>query len=305
MPLHPQAKQVLEVMASLGLSLTGDDAAAVRKQMESFPRPEGEPVAKVEDRMVPGPGGDIPVRVYTPANATGAAMVWYHGGGWVIGSVDGSDAGCRAFANASGATVVSVEYRLAPEHKYPAAADDCYAATLWVAENAASLGINPDKLAVGGDSAGGNLAAVVAQLAKAEGAPKIGFQFLVYPVTDHDYSTQSYSDNADGYLLTKESMVWFWNHYLSHEGDGKHPKASPAKAVDLTGLPPALVLTAEFDPLRDEGEAYAARLRSAGVHVEMTRYPGQIHGFYAIAAMDDGKKAIAQGASALKRILDA
>jgi acetyl esterase len=174
-----------------------------------------------------------------------------------------------------------------------------------VAENAASLGINPAKLAVGGDSAGGNLAAVVAQLAKAESAPAIGFQFLVYPVTNHDYGTPSYTENADGYLLTKESMAWFWNHYLSHEGDGKQPKASPMQAADLAGLPPALVLTAEFDPLRDEGEAYAARLRAAGVHVEMARYPGQIHGFYANAAMDDGKKAIAHGAATLKRILDA
>ena len=303
MPLNPQAKVVVDLMASMGITLTGPDAAAVRAQLESFPRPEGEPIAHIEDRTAPGPAGPIPVRVYTPENPSGACLVWFHGGGWVIGSVDGSDFGCRAFANASGATVVSVEYRLAPEHKYPAAADDCFAATSWVADNAASFGIDPAKIAVGGDSAGGNLAAVVAQMAKAAGGPAIGFQLLIYPVTDHDYATPSYTDNASGYLLTKDSMVWFWNHYLNSPEDGKQSKASPARAADLSGLPPALVVTAEYDPLRDEGEAYGARLREAGVHTEMTRYPGQIHGFYGNVAIDDGRKASLQGANALNRAL--
>ncbi|MFN0147571.1 MAG: alpha/beta hydrolase [Dehalococcoidia bacterium] len=302
MPVHPQAQAVLDVMSQMGVSLIGDDPQAVRDQFSTFPRPEGEEVGSVQDRTVAGPGGAIPIRIYTPAAGAGPrpALVWYHGGGWVIGNLDGADYGCRMFANAADAVVVSVDYRLAPEAKFPAAADDCYAATKWVADNAASLGVDARKIAVGGDSAGGNLAAVVAQMAKAAGGPGIGFQLLVYPVTNHDYGTVSYRDNADGYLLTKESMVWFWDHYLRTPADGKDPKASPLQAKDLSGLPPALVYTAEFDPLRDEGEAYAEAMRKAGVRVEQQRYAGQIHGFYANAAIDDGREAVLKGAKAMR-----
>ena len=207
------------------------------------------------------------------------------------------------FANASNAVVVSVDYRLAPEAKFPAAADDCFAATKWVAENAASLGIDAHKIAVGGDSAGGNLATVVSQMAQANGGPSIGYQLLIYPVTNHSFDTVSYRDNAVGYLLTKESMEWFWGHYLANEGDGANPKASPSRASSLAGLPPALVVTAEFDPLRDEGEAYAAAMSKAGVKVEARRYDGQIHGFYANAAIDDGRAAVAHAAECLKAAL--
>ena len=305
MPLNPQAKQVLDVMAQMGVSFVGDDPQRVRDQLSSFPRPEGEAVGSVEDRTIPGPAGQIPVRIYKPAAGGGArpGLVWFHGGGWVIGNLDGSDYGCRMAANAANAVVVSIDYRLAPEAKFPAAADDCYAATKWVSENAAFLGIDANKIAVGGDSAGGNLAAVVSQMAKANGGPRIGFQLLVYPVTHHNYDTRSYKDNADGYLLTKESMVWFWDHYLRTPADGKDPKASPLLAKDLSGLPPALVITAEFDPLRDEGEAYVAALRKAGVKVDHKRYDGQIHGFYANAAIDDGRTVVLQGAAALKAAL--
>jgi acetyl esterase len=303
MPVHPQAQQVLDLMAQLGLKLDGGDPVEVRAMMANFPRVEGEAVGSVEDRTVPGPAGAIPVRIYQPAAPSGGprpVLVWFHGGGWVLGNLDGSDFGARMFANAANTTVVSVDYRLAPEAKFPAAADDCFAVTQWVSQNAAALGADPAKLAVGGDSAGGNLAAVVAQMAKAQGGPKVGFQLLIYPVTNYSYDTASYLDNAAGYLLTKESMVWFWDLYLRTPADGKDPKASPMQAADLSGLPPALVVTAEYDPLRDEGEAYAEKLRKAGVKVEQTRYAGQIHGFYANGAIDDGLAAVRQGAKAMR-----
>ncbi len=306
MPLNPQAKAIVDVMAQMGITLTGDDPVAVRASLADFPRPEGEVVGSVVDRTVPGPAGDIAVRIYTPAPHSGgtrAALVWFHGGGWVIGNLDGADFTCRAMTNRSNCIVVSVDYRLAPEAKFPAAAEDCYAATKWVADNAASIGVDAHRIAVGGDSAGGNLATVVALMARASSEPAIGFQALIYPVTNHNFDTASYRDNADGYLLTKDSMVWFWNHYLKSPADGNDPMASPLKADDLSGLPPAIVITAEFDPLRDEGEAYAARLKQAGVAVQSQRYDGQIHGFYGNAAIDDGMKAIDQVSAAVKAAL--
>jgi acetyl esterase len=305
MPLDPQAKAVIDVMTQMGLSITGDPAA-VRATLASFPAPPGEPVDNVVDVTVPSPAGPIPVRVYTPAGAGAGsrpALVWFHGGGWVIGDLNGADFSCRAMANRAGCVVVSVDYRLAPEAKFPAAVDDCYTATKWVAENGASIGVDGSRIAVGGDSAGGNLATVVAQLAKERKGPAIRFQALVYPVTDHNFETVSYRENADGYLLTKDSMVWFWNHYLNSVDDGKSPMASPMRASDLKGLPPAIVITAEFDPLRDEGEAYAARLREAGVNVQVTRYPGQIHAFYGNVAINDGMKALDQVSAALRAAL--
>ncbi|MGD9935581.1 MAG: alpha/beta hydrolase [Dehalococcoidia bacterium] len=304
MPLNPQAKAVIDIFAQFGITLTGPTAQSVRDQLAGFPRPEGQPIASVSDRMVPGPAGEIPVRIYDPGGpGPKPVLVWYHGGGWVIGNVDGSDATCRAMANAAGVLVVSVEYRLAPEAKFPAAVDDCFAATKWVAENAAAIGADASKLAVGGDSAGGNLAAVVSQLAKAAAGPAIAYQLLVYPVTDHGSGTASYRDNAEGYLLTRASMEWFWNHYLNSEADAADPKASPARAKDLSGLPPALVITAEFDPLRDEGEAYAGALSEAGVSVSAVRFNGQIHGFYGNAAIDDGTVALRLASDQLKRAL--
>ena len=211
------------------------------------------------------------------------------------------DATVRALTNAAGCVAVSVEYRLAPEHKFPAAADDSYAAARWVADNAAALNGDPSRVAVGGDSAGGNLAAVVALMARQRGGPPLVHQLLVYPVTDFNFATPSYRENAQGYLLGRTDMVWFWNHYLRDEADGGNPLASPLRAEDLRGLPPALVITAEYDPLRDEGEAYAEKLRAAGVPVTCTRYDGMVHGFFNMfVAVDRAKDAIRQAADALR-----
>jgi acetyl esterase len=199
--------------------------------------------------------------------------------------------------------LVAMEYRLAPEHKFPAAPEDCYAATCWVAANAEAIGGDPRRIAIGGDSAGGNLTAVVAQMARDRGGPALAYQLLVYPVTNYGYDKASYEENADGYLLTRDAMVWFWNHYLRSAADGNNPLASPLRANDLRGLPPAMVLTAEFDPLRDEGEAYALRLQEAGVPVTLKRYAGTIHGFFSLGAvLDQGKQAMADAAAALRTI---
>jgi acetyl esterase len=292
MPLNAQAKVVLDMMAAAGFKLEGDPEA-VRAMIAAAPRPAGEPVAEVEDRTIPANGTDLPVRIYRPDNSREPkpVLVWFHGGGWVIGTLDGADIGCRLMTNASGCVVVSVDYRLAPENKFPTPVEDCFAATKWVAENAEELNIDASRIAVGGDSAGGNLATVVALLARDAGGPDIHFQALVYPVTNFDFGTISYTENADGYLLTKESMVWFWGHYLQGEGDGESFRASPLRADSLAGLPPALVITAEFDPLRDEGEAYAAALLAAGVEVQHKRYAGQIHGFFANPGIDEGADA--------------
>jgi acetyl esterase len=262
----------------------------------------GEHVGTVSDRTVPGPSGPVPVRVYAAtANDSLPVLVYFHGGGWVIGDLDSYDATCRALTNAAGCVLVSVDYRLAPEHKFPAAAEDCFAALTWVRANAAALGGDARRVAVGGDSAGGNLAAVVAQMSRDRGEPPVALQLLIYPVTDRNFETASYRDNADGYLLTRDAMIWFWNHYLRKDADANSPLASPLKAANLRGLPPAFVLTAEFDPLRDEGEAYAARLREAGVPVTLKRYDGMIHGFVGLSSMfAQGRQAIADAGAALR-----
>lgn len=195
--------------------------------------------------------------------------------------------------------MVSVDYALAPEHKFPAPVEDCYAAAKWVAENANAIGGDPTRIAVGGDSAGGNLAAVVAIMARDRGTPPLVYQLLVYPVINFAFDTQSYRECADSYGLTKDDMAWFWNLYLPSEADGHNPYASPLRAQDLRGLPPALVITAEFDPLRDEGEAYAARLREAGVPAVCTRYNGMIHAFLSMP-FDQGKKARQEAAAGLR-----
>src|SRR5262249_5257951 len=211
-------------------------------------------------------------------------LMYFHGGGWVIGDLDTCEGICRSLANGAGCIVVAVDYRLAPEHRYPAAAEDCYAATAWAAEHARELGGDSRRIAVGGDSAGGTLTTVVALMARDRGGPPLGHQLMVYPVTEHSYETASYRDFADGYLLNLELMTYFWNQYLGGASDGLDRYASPLRAPDLRGLPPALVITAEFDPLRDEGEAYAARLREAGVPVTLSRYDGVFHAFFSMAA---------------------
>ena len=316
MPLDPEAKASLEKRVEMGVlephESSPEEARALQAARPNLPGPE---VASVSDHMAPGPHGDVPVRVYVPllphpnplpegegnrqglpggegslqpggevpasAGTTGLPVcMWFHGGGWVIGSVATNDATCRALANAAGAIVVSVDYRLAPEHKFPIPFDDSYAATVWAAANAASLGGDPSRLAVAGASAGGNLAATISLRARDENGPHLVQQSLIYPVTDKDYSRPSYAENGAGYGLSYASMVYFWDCYLSSEADASNPYVAPMLAEDLSGLPPAFVLTCEYDPLRDEGEAYAARLREAGVPTKLTRYDGMIHAFF-------------------------
>ena len=306
MTINPQAQVVLDQLAALGAPpIHTQEPQAVREANRLPPVIPGADMAGVEDRAVPGPAGDIPVRVYRAVEDDGLPLlVWYHGGGWVIGDLDTADVTCRELAARAGCVLVSVDYRLAPEHRFPAAHDDCYAATIWAADHAAELGADAGRLAVGGDSAGGNLAAVVSLRARDEGGPAIRFQLLVYPVTDRDFETASYRDNADGYLLTRDGMIWFWEHYLGPDGDGAHPHASPLRATSLADLPPAHVVTAEYDPLRDEGEAYAERLREAGVPVTLTRYPGQIHAFFGMhGILDDAGRAADEAAERMKAAL--
>jgi len=286
MPIDPIAAGLLQQMAEQAMPpLNEMSPAEARLAAEGFRAMAGEPeeVADVSDRTIPGPGGDIPIRVYTPAGAGSAALpclIYYHGGGWVLGDIIGTDTICRAVANRTGCKIVSVEYRLAPEHKFPAPLDDCYAALEWVAASGGSIRVDTGRLAVGGDSAGGNLAAAVALRARDEGGPALRMQLLIYPVTNHDFDTASYQENGAGYLLTQDMMKWFWDHYLNSADEGKRAVVSPLRADNLRGLPRAFVLTAEFDPLRDEGEAYAERLREAGVEVAHKRYEGQIHAFW-------------------------
>ena len=305
MPLDPQARMLLDQMQSMGTPpLHTMSVPEARQLMESMNVliGAGEEVEHVEDREVPGPAGPIPARLYRPAgHGPLPLLVYFHGGGWVLGGLASHDNVCRSLANGAGCAVLAIDYRLAPEHRFPAAVDDCYEATVWAAANAAALGCDPKRIAVGGDSAGGNLAAVISQIARDRGAPALSFQLLVYPATDAAYDTASYRENATGYFLELDDMHWFYDHYLDGVADRSDPRASPLRARDLRGLPPALVITAEFDPLRDEGEAYAGRLREAGVPVTLHRYDGMIHGFFAMGPLlDQGKQAVAEAVAALR-----
>jgi acetyl esterase/lipase len=308
MPVTTEVQSMLDLMAAMPEPpLTEQTPQAMR---DAFKLMRGVGVeaamASVVDRTIPGPGGDLPVRIYVPTTDPGPrpGLVYFHGGGWVIGDLDTHDSTCRWLAEGSGATVVSVDYRLAPEHRFPAAADDALAALRWVADHGAEIDVDPARLAVGGDSAGGNLAAVVAREACAAGL-ELRFQLLVYPVCDGTMARPSMDENAEGYFLTRESMAWFWGHYMG-DHDWTDPRASPLHAPDaaLAGLAPALVVTAEYDPLRDEGEAYAARLAAAGVEVTATRYDGVIHGFFSMSDwVPEGRAALDQAGAALRAAL--
>ena len=304
MPLHPDCRQVLDVLESLGFQDLSSQTVAEARAVSLAPPPATPtPVDRVQDRTIPSVDGDIPVRIYRPGHAPTGVLVYFHGGGWVIGGLDGHDETCRRLCAQSGMAVVAVDYRLAPETRYPGAVMDCWNATAWVAEHAGELGVGPGRLAVGGDSAGGNLAAATAQMARDKGGPEIAFQLLIYPVTDDDFDRASYLDNAEGYLLSRKAMRWFWDHYAPKAEQRSEPYAAPLKG-NLAGLPPALVQVAEFDPLRDEGVAYAEALKAAGVDVWLTRYDGMIHGFFGLhEAVGAAGQAMDEACAALREHL--
>lgn len=305
MPLDPQIAAILETLnATASLDLSTVSPVIMRQMFEQLDeaRVEGEPVAEVAERTIPGPAGDLTVRIYTPfGNGPSPVLTYFHGGGFVLCSLDSHDSICRVLTNAAHCTVVSVDYRLAPEAKFPSGLEDCFAATRWVAENAAEIGADPGRLAIAGDSAGGALAAAVALMARDRGGPELVHQLLLCPVMNHAFDTTSYRENANGYQLTREMMRWFWGHYLETEADGRNSLASPLRAPDVSGLPPATVITAEFDPLRDEGEAYAARLDASGVPTQLVRYDGMVHDFVLMGdAVDRAKEAVALVGRALR-----
>jgi acetyl esterase len=296
--LHPQIREVLSVMAEAGLRPIEEmTPAEAREQMEATARARrAEPlaVAKIEERMIPGPAGEIRLRLYwPPAAAPVPAIVYYHGGGHVIGSLDTHDFVARNLCGGAGALIASVDYRMGPEHNFPAAVEDSFAALQWVQANAASLGADPGRIGVHGDSAGGNLAAVAALLARDAGGPQLRLQSLVYPVTDYTMSGDSYGRYATGYgILTRDAMVWFRNHYLRTPQDANDWRASPIRAQSFAGVAPAIVITAECDVLHDDGERYAEGLRRAGVPVEYREFPGMIHAFFGmVPAVDDAMNA--------------
>ena len=309
MPLDPQVQQLLDQMAALEPTpLEQQSVEVARTTMAAMAGLAiGPEVAAVEELSVPTGHGAVPVRLYrppSPASGPLPLLVWFHGGGWVIGDLNTADPTARDLCVQSGILVASVDYPLAPEHQYPAAPEACIEVTRWLADHAASIGADRDRIAVGGDSAGANLAAVTAIAARDQGGPTLAFQLLVYPVTDCLGSYPSVKENGEGYMLTNDAMIWFGGHYLPEGTDPKDPCASPIYTHDLSDLPSALVITAEFDPLRDEGEAYAKRLEQAGIPVTTSRYDGMVHGFFSMTAiLDAGRHAVAEAAAALKLAL--
>jgi len=307
--LHPQARALLDLVEKSGLpathTLSPADARRYYRDRRAFSQPQPPQVASVTDLTAPGPAGPIGLRLYRPLGSWPVqrlgVLVYFHGGGWVIGDLDTHDTLCRELANGSGCAVVSVDYRMGPEHRFPGAVDDCIAATHWVRDNADRLGVDPARLAVGGDSAGGNLAAVVSIAARNAGQPAIRFQLLIYPATDMRRQHPSHTTNGQGYLLTSDTMAYFHDHYID---DARHDldwRASPLLCEDLSQLPPALVLTVGYDPLRDEGIDYAQRLSQAGVRCTLASFERQIHGFITMGrVIDEARSAVAICASTLR-----
>ena len=312
MALDPQVASVIDLIVKSGRpayhTLSPKEARRLFLETRPASTPPAPQIGAVRDLTADGPLGTIPLRVYRPGGVPDSrplpVLVFFHGGGWVIGDIETHDVVCRQVTAEAGISVISVDYRLAPENKFPAAVDDAWAATRWIAAHGAELGIDPARLAVGGDSAGGNLAAVVALLARDAGGPKISLQVLTYPVTDLGAETKSYADLAEGYMLTRDSMRWFRAHYLSKEEDALDWRVSPIRATSLAGLPPALVITAGFDPLRDQGQAYALRLSEAGVSVDAVCFGGMIHGFVPMGRLiDTSFRAVTLIADSLRQAL--
>lgn len=291
--LDPAVQMLLTLMEAAPKIDFATATPAAARAIFNTPIPFGQTVAigRTQDVTIALAGRSLDARLYVPEGAGDAPplTLYFHGGGWVIGTIETHDGTCRALANASKAAVLSVDYRLAPEHRYPLPLQDCYEAVLWAAEHGAGLGINPAKLAVAGDSAGGNLAAAVALMIRDRGGPALAHQLLIYPVTDADFDRPSYAANGGGaYYLSTEGMKWFWNHYVGAIDPRSEPLAAVLQQSDLAGLPSATVITAEYDPLRDEGDAYAARLAEAGVAVDAACAPGMIHGFFSLFQMIPG-----------------
>jgi acetyl esterase len=288
--IDPEARAYLDWMQSLGLPPLAEQGPEEARRLNRLRVPmlagEVEPLERIEDVTVPGPAGSIPARLYASVRGEVLpALLYMHGGGWVVGDLDSHDSFCRALARRAECLVLSIDYRLAPEHRFPAAVEDAWAALLWLHDNASSIGAAPDRLAVAGDSSGGNLAAVVARWARERGGPVLAAQVLIYPVTDHGFDTPSYGAAATGYGLTRDSMRWYWEQYLADPSQAGSPDASPLRARDLSGLAPALVITCALDPLASEGSAYAAALSSAGVRVEHIEEPDMIHGYIRMAGV--------------------
>ena len=311
MPLDPIIQSIFDQMPDLAnyqvRSMSPEQAREEFRKFCAWANPPGAAIGKSENVEAQSPEGPIPLRVYTPVAAGGGnlpALVYFHGGGFVLGDLDCYDPLCRALANESGCRVVSVDYRLAPEHPFPAAVEDCIAALSWIEANASNLSIDPNRIAVVGDSAGGNLAAVTCLLAKEKGGPQIAFQVLIYPVTASWHDSASAQLFGSGYMLNKPTLNWFRGHYVPKDADTNDPRLSPLNAPAHKGLPPTYIVTAGFDPLRDEGVAYAEKLKAAGVSVTHLDYPTMIHGFFSMPALVPlASEAIAAAARAVKEAL--
>ena len=307
MTVDVATRRLLEQMAAAGAKplheSTPEEARALGAKFAELAGP-GPAMARVAEHGVPGPHGDVPVRVLVPFETARGVIVYYHGGGWVLGRVDEFDTLARKLAERTSCAVALVDYRLAPEHRYPVAVEDSYAVLEWVGEHLREIAGREDvPLIVAGDSAGGNLAAVMALRARDRGGPPIALQVLVYPVTDADFERPSYTDPENQLLLTREAMIWFWDHYAPDLSRRSEPDASPLRAADLSGLPPAVVLTAEHDVLRDEGEAYAERLADAGVPVDFKRHAGQTHGFFTLLMLPGSERGLQQVVKAVRACL--
>jgi acetyl esterase len=312
--IHPQVRAFLDLIQQRGIppthTLSVADARTFYRERRSFSQPTPPDVSLVQDLQAKGPAGPIPLRMYRPIGADRSTvlpvLVYYHGGGWVIGDLDTHDTLCRELSNMAGCAVVAVDYRMGPENRFPAAVDDCIAATHWIHDQARELKIDPSRIAVGGDSAGGNLAAVVSIAARDSGDLPIVFQLLIYPATDQHRDMPSHTENGQGYVLTNDTMDYFAGHYMDDKAHYKDWRASPLLHTDLKNLPPALVLTAGFDPLRDEGAAYADKLTAAGNRATYVCFSRQIHGFILMGKiLDEANTAVALCAAELRRALKA